>query len=73
MLGDTRKRTVSKARVIATVLAARNGATAASAARLFNRSRSTLIEQVEYYRATQPGIFAEAETRLSAFLTEERE
>jgi hypothetical protein len=73
MLADTRKRTVSKARVIATVLAARNGATAASAARLFNRSRSTLIEQVEYYRATQPEIFAEAETRLAAFLAEERE
>jgi hypothetical protein len=73
MLGDTRKRAVSKARVIATVLATRNGATAASAARLFNRSRSTLIEQVEYYRATQPEMFAEAESRLNAFLTEERE
>src|SRR5258707_3016807 len=39
MPADTRKRTVSKARVIATVLATRNGATAASAARLFSRSR----------------------------------
>jgi len=73
MLGDTRKRAVSKARVIATVLATRNGATAAAAARLFNRSRSTLIEQVEYYRATQPEIFAQAESRLNAFLAEERE
>jgi hypothetical protein len=71
MLADTRKRAVSKARVIATVLAARNGATAASAARLFNRSRSTLIEQVEHYRVTQPEIFAEAESRLNAFLSEE--
>jgi hypothetical protein len=73
MLADTRKRAVSKARVIATVLATRNGATAASAARLFNRSRSTLIEQVEYYRATQPEIFAEAESLLEAFLAAERE
>jgi hypothetical protein len=73
MLADTRKRAVSKARVIATVLATRNGATAASAARLFNRSRSTLIEQVEHYRATHPEIFAEAESRLDAVLAEERE
>jgi len=73
MLADTRKRAVSKARVIATALATRNGATAASVARLFNRSRSTLIEQVEYYRRTQPEIFAEAETRLDAFLAEKRE
>jgi hypothetical protein len=73
MLTDTRKRAVSKARVIATVLATRNGATAAAAARLFNRSRSTLIEQVEHYRATQPEIFAEGESMLEAFLAEERE
>ncbi len=73
MLADTRKRAVSKARVIATVLATRNGATAASAARLFKRSRSTLIEQVEYHRTTQPEIFAEAESQLEAFLAEERE
>jgi hypothetical protein len=73
MLGNTRKRAVSKARVIATVLATRNGATAASAARLFNRSRSTLIEQVEYYRTTQPEIFAQAESRLEAFLAAGRE
>jgi hypothetical protein len=73
MLGDTRKRSVSRARVIAAVLATRNGATAAAAARLFNRSRSTLIEQVEHYRATQPEIFAEAEFRLEASLAEARE
>jgi hypothetical protein len=73
MLTDTRKRAVSKSRVIATVLATRNGATAAAAARLFNRSRSTLIEQVEHYRATQPEIFAEAESALEAFIAEERE
>jgi DnaA-like protein len=73
MLTETRRRAVSKARVIATVLAARNGATAAAAARLFGRSRSTLIEQVEHYRATQPEVFAEAESMLEAFLDEERE
>lgn len=66
MLGDTRKRAVSKARVIATVLATRNGATAAALARLFNRARSTLSEQVEHYRVTQPAIFVEAETALEA-------
>lgn len=73
MLTDTRKRAVSKSRVIATVLATRNGSTAAAAARLFNRSRSTLIEQVEHYRATQPEIFAQAESALEAFIAEKRE
>jgi hypothetical protein len=72
MLTDTRKRVVTKSRVIATVLAARNGATAAAAARLFNRSRSTLIEQVEHYRTTQPEIFAEADAILEAFIAEQR-
>lgn len=73
MLADTRKRAVSKARVIATVLATRNGFTAASAARLFNRSRSTLVEQVEYYRASQPDMFLEAQQLLDAALADERE
>jgi hypothetical protein len=71
LLTDTRKRVVSKARVIATVLATRNGATAAAAARLFNRSRSSLIEQVEHYRATQPELFAEAESILDASVAAE--
>jgi hypothetical protein len=71
MLTATRRRTVSKARVITTVLATRNGATVAAAARLFNRTRSTLIEQVEYYRANQPEIFAEAEAALE--VVEQRE
>jgi Bacterial dnaA protein helix-turn-helix len=73
MLTGTRKRSVSKARVIATVLSTRNGATAAAAARLFNRSRSTLIEQVEHYRTTQTEIFTEAESILEASLGEKRE
>jgi hypothetical protein len=72
MLADTRKRAVSKARVITTVLATRNGATAATAARLFKRSRSALTEQVEHYRATQPEMFAEAELILEEFLAEVR-
>jgi hypothetical protein len=50
------------------VLATRNGATAAAAARLFNRSRSTLIEQVEHYRKIQPEWFDQAETLLEASL-----
>jgi hypothetical protein len=73
MLTDSRKRAVSKARVIATVLATRNGATAAAAARLFHRSRSTLIEQAEHYRAAQPEIFTEAESLLEATLIATRE
>ena len=73
MLADTRKRAVSRSRVIATVLATRNGATAAAAARLFNRSRSTLIEQAEHYRSSQPEIFAVAESALEAFIAEQRE
>ncbi len=73
MLADTRRRVVSRSRVITTVLATRNGATAAAAARLFNRSRSTLIEQAEHYRATQPEIFAQAEAALEAFIAEGRE
>jgi hypothetical protein len=70
MLADTRKRPVSKARAIATVLATRNGISAAAAARLFNRSRSSLIEQVEYYRKNQPNIFTAAEQEFDALLAE---
>jgi hypothetical protein len=66
MLADTRRRAVSQARVIATVLATRNGASVAAVARHFNRSRSTLIEQVEHYRASQPEIFGRAESVLQA-------
>jgi hypothetical protein len=68
MRSSSRKRAVSKAKAIATVLCVRNGATAAAAARLFNRSRSTLIEQAEHYWQTQPQIFAEAESSLAAIL-----
>jgi hypothetical protein len=73
MLTHTRKRSVSRARAIAAVLATRNGVAAAETARLFNRSRSSLIEQVEYYRARQPGLFAAAESQLEARIREARE
>jgi hypothetical protein len=64
VLSHKRGHSVSKARVIATILSTRNGATAAALAKLFNRARSTLIEQVEHYRRTQPEIFAAAEAQL---------
>jgi hypothetical protein len=73
MVGDTRKRAVSRARAIATVLATRSGTTAAAAARHFKRSRSALIEQVEHYRASQPEIFSEAQSRLDVWLADTRE
>jgi hypothetical protein len=68
MRSTSRKRAVSKAKVIAAVLCTRNGATAAAAARLFHRSRSTLTERAEHYRKTHPQIFAEAESALAAYL-----
>jgi hypothetical protein len=72
MLTTTRKRAVNKARVIAAVLATRNGAPAAAAAELFNRSRSSLFEQVEYYRVHQPQIFAQAEAVLESLERRDR-
>lgn len=68
MRSETRKRAVAKAKIIATVLAARNGATVAAAARYFNRNRSTLIEQAERYRLSQPELFTKAETAIEAAL-----
>jgi hypothetical protein len=68
MRSESRKRAVAKAKIIATVLAARNGATVAAAARYFNRNRSTLIEQAERYRLSQPELFTKAETALEAAL-----
>ena len=68
MRSATRKRVVTKAKVVAAVLSARNGASVAAVARLFGRSRSTLIERAEYYRETQPQLFARAERALEAHL-----
>jgi hypothetical protein len=65
MRSQSRKRAIVKAKVIAAVLSTRNGASAAAIARLFRRSRSTLIEQVEHYRETQPQLFSDAEHALA--------
>jgi hypothetical protein len=67
----SRKRAVSKAKVVAAVLCTRNGASAAAVARLFGRSRSTLIERAERYRETQPQLFVHAERALEAYLERE--
>jgi transposase-like protein len=64
----SRKRAVSKAKVLAAVLCTRNGASVAAVARLFGRSRSTLSERAEGYRETQPQLFADAERALDAYL-----
>ena len=71
MRSDSRKRTLSKAKVIVAVLCARNGGSVAAVARLFGRSRSTLIERADRYRETQPQLFAHAERALEAYLERE--
>jgi hypothetical protein len=71
MCSQSRKRAIVKAKVIAAVLSTRYGASAAAMARLFSRSRSTLIERVEHYRRTQPALFADAERTLEAYLDDE--
>lgn len=62
MCSASRRRSLARAKAVATVLSVRCGASAATMARLFGRSRSTLSEQVEHYRRTQPRIYLEAET-----------
>jgi Bacterial dnaA protein helix-turn-helix len=64
MRSKSRRRAISQARAITAVLCTRHGASAAAAARLFNRSRSAVIEQAEHYRESQPQIFAAAEEAL---------
>ncbi len=68
MRSASRRRAVSKAKVVAAVLSTRNGASVAAVARLFGRSRSTLIERAERYRAIQPQLFAHAERALGAYI-----
>jgi transposase-like protein len=68
MRSASRKRAIVKAKVVAAVLCARNGASVAAVARLFGRSRSTLIEQADRYRETQPQLFAHAERAVEAHL-----
>jgi len=67
MISTSRKRSVCRAKAIAAVLSTRNGASAADVARLFRRSRSALIEQVEHYRKTQPELFVDADRALDAY------
>lgn len=67
----SRKRAMSKAKVLAAVLCTRKGASVAAVARLFGRSRSTLIEQAERHRETQPQLFVHAERALEASLETE--
>jgi len=67
----SRKRSVSRAKAVAAVLCSRNGASVSAVARLFGRSRSTLIEQANCYREIQPQLFAHAEQALNAHLERE--
>jgi transposase-like protein len=71
MRSGSRRRVVSRAKVVAAVLSTRNGASVAAVARLFGRSRSTLIERAECYRKTQPQLFAHAERALVAYFETE--
>jgi transposase-like protein len=64
----SRRRAVSKAKMVATVLSTRDGASVAAVARLFGCSRSTLIETAELYRKRQPQLFADSERALEAYL-----
>jgi hypothetical protein len=64
MRSNSRRRTITHAKIIAAVLSARNGASLAAVGRVFGRSRSTLAEQAEHYRRRQPSIFDEAERAL---------
>jgi Bacterial dnaA protein helix-turn-helix len=70
MHSSSRKREISKAKLIATVLSTRNGGSVADAAHLFGRSRSTLIERADHYRRVQPEIFTDAQAALDAYLHE---
>jgi hypothetical protein len=67
MRSASRRRELSKAKSVAAVLSTRNGASVAAVARLFGRSRSTLIEQAECYWRTQPQLFVQAEQALGTY------
>ena len=72
MRSDSRRRAVSRAKVVATVLSTRNGASVAAVARLFGCSRSNLIEMAERYRESRPQLFADSERALEAYLERKR-
>jgi hypothetical protein len=67
MRSASRRRVVSRATMVAAVLATRNGASVAAVARLFGRSRSTLIERVDHYRESQSQLFVQAERALGQY------
>jgi hypothetical protein len=72
MRSASRRRPVSRAKVVATVLSTRKGASVAAVARLFGCSRSTLIEMAERYRESHPQLFADSERALEAYLERKR-
>jgi hypothetical protein len=72
MRSASRRRAVSRAKVIATVLSAREGASVAAVARLFGCSRSTLIEMADRHRERQPQLFVDCERALEAYLGRKR-
>jgi transposase-like protein len=72
MRSSSRRRAISKAKVVATVLCTRNGASVAAVARLFGCSRSTLIEMAERYRQREPQLFADADRVLEAYVEKAR-
>lgn len=72
MRSDSRRRVVTKANIVAAVLATRNGASVAAVARFLGRSRSTLVEQAEYYRERFPPLFEAAERHLEESLGQKK-
>lgn len=68
MRSRSRRRELSRAKIVAAVLSTRHGASVAAVARLFGRSRSTLIERADRYWRTQPQLFVQAERALGAHL-----
>jgi hypothetical protein len=67
MCSESRARAVSRAKAVAAVLCVRRGSSVAAVARLFGRSRSTVIERAERYRQIQPQLFARAERALNTY------
>jgi hypothetical protein len=65
----SRRRAVTRAKMVATVLSTRDGASVAAVARLFGCGRSTLIEMAERYRERQPQLFADSERALETYRT----
>ncbi len=64
MCSDSRKRTVTRAKMITAVLCTRSGISVSAVARFFNRSRSALIEQVDRYHKEHPQLFEEMQEAL---------